>query len=92
MAQKWTGIWQRNIKSIEFAAGNRLLEGPNKTRNGKSWHKIFRNNGCKKFCQNCFDHKITVVNAISNAIFRNNWVTKNDTIDSHIISTTRTKF
>ena len=40
------------LQIYDFAAGNRLLEGPNKTRNGKSWHKIFRNNGCKIFVKN----------------------------------------
>ena len=76
--------WAENLKIIEIwiaagsqaAAGNRSLEDPNKTRNGKSWHKIFRNNGCKKFCENCLDQKISVVNVISIAIFRNNSATK----------------
>ena len=37
------------IKKLQFAAGNRSLEDPNKTRNGKSQHKLFRKNGYKKF-------------------------------------------
>ena len=70
--------WAEKLKIIEIwiAAGNRLLEDPNKTRNGKSWHKIFRNNGCKKSGENSLDQKISVVNVISIAIFRNNSATK----------------
>ena len=56
------------IKKLPFAADNRSLEDTNKTRNGKSKHKLFRNNGYKKFspkniCGSCnFD-----------AIFINTW-------------------